>query len=230
LDHRQYLDRLKYGVRKGIENKPPKAERRPVPAPLNVFENARYRLAVWTMCLRPKSKPDYDALGWCKSNNLLGVGWQLGREPLDEEEALTAFKERWSQNVAVGYHNFVSNIQHGDYCILQRGGHFYCCKIIGRWYYNRNPDAENFDLFQMRPAEWTEMPANLVPGSIRRSMIRGPACKSVDTSLLPSNYIDRLFNEFKSGSSATVGSVDGKMLSDRFSGNWSGANERGMRT
>ena len=158
-------------------------------------------MTLFRIHIRPSGgNPDMDAtFQYCLDNRLLGVGWRVRVDGLQNTQNWGVYREAAAQeHDNIQQPQFIQkNVQPRDLVWTRAPcGQYYLAKVTGGWEYWMNEEGRNkdFDIANIFRCKFHQVKLDAVPGRVVRSFTRGRTIQSIphDATLA---YSQHLWNE-----------------------------------
>jgi hypothetical protein len=129
-------------------------------------------MSLFRIHIRPKGgKADSElSFKYCLKNNLLGVGWQVWKEPneiLDWKTYAVRAEEEYGGDIAI--HRYIEQNVSKDDLVWTRDtkGHYYLCKVLSPWEYLETEEAKDADIVNIFKVDMRKIEdVDGVPGKV----------------------------------------------------------------
>lgn len=128
--------------------------------------------ALWKLTIKPKGKkdPNANAFAFCRERGIVGIGWPFDRTPTSGEDAIHAYRDRYSGKLAAAVNIFATRANVGDHVWVYGDRTYHVCRLSSDWKYADGGVWDDHDIHNYRSAEWVSVPIPLVPGIVKRKL------------------------------------------------------------
>jgi len=151
--------------------------------------------ALWKLTIDPRGKKDTstDPFHFCLEKSIIGIGWWLPRVPKDKKDATTLFREEHKENITA-FNIMVHRMEKNDHAWIYGKQKYYICNITSDWRHENGDSWGDNDIHNIRSATWKEIPIELVPGCVKRSLTMFGTAHKIKANAPMLKYSDWLFN------------------------------------
>ena len=174
---------------------------------------------IWKLTIRPQGhNEEYDnSFDFCHSNSIIGIGWSLIDKNISHKNAPDLFKREYPKVRPTAFNILHNRISVNDFVWIYRTGQYYICQVTGEWEHKVGSEWDNYDIHNIRTAEWHEVPSYLVPGVVKRSMTMLGTAKKIHCGKGTLKYCSWLFEQNKFNKDNLIKDFDITLLKESLS-------------